>query len=209
MTDMRRGGIFKALLILVVVGTLGAFTWVTIANSQRSGQLNCRPFDADWWTMSSPAGSAAPAGPITPMTLVEDAKHLANQAEERLWGPGGLMERCEGWWQSHLAKRSEGATATNLSADRMHLEQQFADADASFRSGLDAYKRASPSAHGGEEDKLAAAHEAKIHFLRTRDILTASIAPYEALPDHDPGRAHGAHQLLDYDQQLLQLVGIH
>jgi hypothetical protein len=189
------------------VGSLGAFTWVTIANSHRTGNLNCRPLDADWWTLSSSA--TGPSAPVTPTTLVEDAKALASKAEDRLWGAGGLIERCEGWWQAHLSKQSESAPGTPASADRIRFEQQFTDAEASFRSGLDAYKRASPNAHGSAEQQKAAAHEARIHFQHTSDVLNASIAPYEALADHDQGRAHGAHQLLDYDKQLLELAGAH
>jgi len=201
MNRTRHGGIFKMLLVLVVVGSLGAFTWATITNSHRLGQWSCHPLDADWWMLSNPAGSQDPASQTT---LVEDAKRLAAKAEDQLWGSGGLIERCEGWWQSQLSRHVE--TAPGASQDRRQYEQRFADAEAAFRSGLDAYKRAVPHAHGSFDDKRAAAAEAKTHFQRTSELLTANIPPYEALADHDTSRAHAAHQLLDYDRQLLELV---
>jgi hypothetical protein len=204
MSAARRGGTLTGVLVLLAVLVLGAFAWATIANSRRVGEFCCHPGDIDWWMMNTPTG--AQEG-VHPQSLIDDAKRLANQAQDRLWGPGGLIERCEAWWQGQQAKRSEAPAA--LSAERQRYEQRFAEADAAFRSGLDAYKRTGPAFRGTSAEKRAAVIEARGHFQRAHDLLAASIPPYEALSDHDPARAKSAHQLLEYSQQLLDMTTDH
>jgi len=55
MSASRRGGVLKALLVLIVVGALGAMTWVTIANWRKDGEFSLRLLDPEWWTLSRPA----------------------------------------------------------------------------------------------------------------------------------------------------------
>ncbi len=203
MSASRTGGTLTGLLILLAVMALGVFSWATIANSRRLGELCIRPGDADWWLLSTPAGT--PEGVHT-QSLIDEAKRLASQAQDKLWGPDGLVERCEAWWkgqQGQQGKRPEPPAAASM--ERQRCEQRFAEADIAFRSGLDAYKRAAPAARGTPADKRAAVLDARTHFLRAHDLLAANLPPYEALSDHDPARGASAHQLLDYAQQLLDM----
>jgi hypothetical protein len=197
----RRGGTLKGVLILLLVMLLGVFTWATIANSRRVGELCIRPNDIDWWMLSTPAG--AQEGVYT-QSLLDEAKRLANLAEDKLWGPQGLVERCEAWWKGQQAKRLEAPGAA--SPDRQRCEQRFAEADSAFRSGLDAYKRAGPAVRASTGEKRAAVLDARTRFLHAHDLLAANLPPYEGLSDHDPARAQSAHQLLDYTQQLLDMT---
>jgi hypothetical protein len=203
MSASRAGGTLKGVLILLLVMAFGVFTWATIANSRRVGELCIRPNDIDWWMLSTPAG----AQEVVTQSLIDDAKRLAGQAQDKLWGPDGLVERCEAWWQGHQAKRHEADAGE--SADRQRYEQRFAEADTAFRLGLDAYKRTGPAVRSGSGDKRAALLDARTHFLHAHELLAASIPPYEALADHDPVRAKGAHQLLEYSQQLLDITADH
>jgi hypothetical protein len=204
MSANRRGGTFTGVVILLAVMVLGVFTWATIANSRRVGELCIRPTDVDWWMLSTPPGHQE--GASTP-SLIDEAKRLTGLAEDKLWGPNGLVERCEAWWKGRQAKPSEAA-ATG-SADRQRYEQRFAEADTAFRSGLDAYKLAGPAVRASPAEKRAAVIDARTRFLRAHDLLAASIPPYEALSDHDPARAKSAHQLLEYAQQLLDITHEH
>lgn len=204
MSASRRGGTLTGVVVLLAIMVLGAFTWATIANSRRVGELCCRPGDIDWWMLNTPAGVQEG---VHTQSLIDDAKRLASQAEDRLWGPGGLVERCEAWWQGQQAGRPAAPNAA--SPDRQRYEQRFAEADTAFRSGLDAYKRTGPAVRANVAEKRAALIEARTQFQRAHDLLAASIPPYEALSDHDPARAKSAHQWLDYSQQLLDMTAQH
>jgi len=204
MSASRRGGTLKGVVILMAVMVFGVFTWATIANSRRVGELCIRPGDIDWWMLSTPPGAQQV---VYTQSLIDDAKRLAGLAEDKLWGPDGLVERCESWWKGQQAKRPEAGAAA--SPERQRYEQRFAEADTAFRSGLDAYKRTGPGVRASVGEKREAVLDARTHFLHAQDLLKASIPPYEALSDHDPARAKSAHQLLEYAQQLLDITAGH
>ncbi len=201
MNRARHGGTLKNLVVLLTVMMVGVFTWATIANSRRVGELCIRPNDIDWWFMSVPQGKQEG---VHTQSIIDEAKHLADLAEDKLWGKGGVIERCEAWWQGRQGRSAPADDGA--SAERQRCEKRFTEAEGEFRSGLDSYKRAAPGAHGGATDKRAAALDARTRFLHAHDLLATTIPAYEALGDYDKARAKSAHQLLDYTQELLAIT---
>ena len=211
----------RALLALVVIAALGLLTWTTLVNWRVSGTLTFHPFDAAWWAARpAPTDRALndPGG-----TALDQARSLAGQAKEKLWGPGGVVEQVETWWGRGAAAAAAApggavppagsappagapAVAATPGVDRATLERQLAYAQVSFRSGLDASKRAAPAAAPSAEVQRAALTEARTHFQHAHDLLAQDIPAYAALGDHDPRVLENAHQLLDYDEQLLALT---
>src|SRR5688572_17851463 len=110
MSAARRGGVLgRLLMILVVVSLGGALTWATLANHRAHGTWSFHPLDSGWWspTAKDPAGGDPFAG------VADDARHLAGQAGESLWGKGGLVEQCETWWRARERPvTASGAPAT-------------------------------------------------------------------------------------------------
>ena len=213
--------LLRALLALVVIAALGLLTWTTLVNWRATGTLTFHPFDAAWWAARpAPTDRALndPGG-----TALDEARSLATQAKEKLWGPGGVVEQVETWWGRGAAVAAAapgagahpapGAPTANApvapaaaGADRATLERQLAYAQVSFRSGLDASKRGAPAASPTPEVQRAALAEARTHFQHAHDLLAQDIPAYAALADHDPRVLENARQLLDYDEQLLALT---
>ena len=96
----RQGGVLSRLLVILVVVSLGgALAWATLANHRATGTWSFHPLDSTWW---SPTPKDPTAGdPFA--DVANDAKRLAGQAGESLWGKEGLVEQCETWWRARTA----------------------------------------------------------------------------------------------------------
>jgi hypothetical protein len=122
-------------------------------------------------------------------------------------GQVGLIERCEGWWQAQLSRHERDRAPGTPASDRPHPYRAALRRrrSASFRSGLDAYKRARtpmPTAAADAAERAAAARRPERTSSAPANVLTASISrPMRPSPTTTPAVARTrAHQLLDYDK---------
>lgn len=233
MTVARHGGVLSRLLvILVVVSISGALAWTTLANHRAHGTWSFHPLDPAWW---SPAPKD-PAGGDPFAAVAEDAKRLAGQAGESLWGKGGLVERCETWWKQQQQPGTPSATnngAPTTSATpttgaappttdkpatvpapapptvRGLLEQRLSTSEQRFAEGIDLAKRARPTL--GDDaaalaGRMATLGKARACFSEVERDLGEAIPAYEAIPGHDPAKLASAKQLLAFTRQMQELT---
>jgi hypothetical protein len=220
MTSARHGGVLgRFLVVLVVVSLCGALAWATLANHRASGTWSFHPLDPAWWSPRQPNG-----GNDDPLTdLSEHVRRLAGKAGEALWGPGGLLERSEQWWNDHATPAPPPATPAPTGGEppappptapaptsvRGLLEQRFSSNERRFAEGIALAKRARPtlgddvSALAGRIDTLRQAHAC---FTAVEHDLGEAIPAYEALPGHDPTTLANARQLRGFARQMQELT---
>lgn len=226
MNAARHGGVLgRLVVILVVVSLSGALAWTTLANHRAHGTWSFHPLDPAWW---SPVPKD-PAGGDPFAVVAEDAKRLAGQAGESLWGKGGLVERCEAWWRQHqqpgtstpaddgaptTVKPTPGPTPTTVPAPapttvRGLLEQRLATSEQRFAEGIELAKRARPTL-GDDAATLAGRMgtltQARTCFSEVERDLGEAVPAYEAIPGHDPVKLAGAKQLLAFARQMQELT---
>lgn len=226
MNAARHGGVLgRLLVILVVVSLSGALAWATLANHRAHGAWSFHPLDPAWWspTPQDPSAGDPFAG------VADDAKRLAGQAGEAVWGKGGLVERCEAWWR----QRDQGGapttptttTTTSPTATptpgappaptppptsvRGLLEQRLTASDQRFAEGIELAKRARPAL--GDDaatlaGRLGTLTQARTCFADVERDLGEAIPAYEAIPGHDPARLANAKQLLGFARQMQELT---
>lgn len=217
MTAARQGGVLgRLLVILVVVSLSGALAWATLANHRAHGTWSFHPLDPAWW---SPTPRDPTAGdPFA--SVAEDAKRLAGQAGEAVWGTGGLIERGEAWWRERgqppptaPAPVSPPASAPDVqpapASVRGLLEQRFAVSEQRFASGLELAKQARPSLTDDATTlagRMKTLTEARSRFAEVERDLGEAIPAYEAIPGHDPVRLANAKQLQGFARQMQELT---
>jgi hypothetical protein len=221
MTTARHGGVLsKLLMILVVVSISGALAWATLANHRASGTWSFHPLDSAWW-------SPTPKDPASGDPFAEvanDAKRLAGQAGESLWGKGGLVERCEVWWRERdqatttsaapATTPTGGAPATPVPAPapttvRGMLEQRFTTSERRFADGIELAKRARPTLSDDAAalaGRMGTLTQARTCFSDVERDLGEAIPAYEAIPGHDPAKLASARQLLAFTKQMQELT---
>jgi hypothetical protein len=224
MTFARHGGVLgKLLVILVVVSISGALAWTTLANHRANGAWSFHPLDAAWW--SPTAKDPAAGDPFA--DVAQDAKHLAGQAGEALWGKGGLVERCETWWQDRdKPAGAPAATTTPTSGTspatkpsqpqppapttvRGMLEQRFTTSERRFAEGIDLAKHARPTLSDNAAalaGRMGTLTQARTCFSEVERDLGEAIPAYEAIPGHDPAKLASARQLLGFTRQMQELT---
>jgi hypothetical protein len=219
----RRGGVLGKLLVLVLVASLaGALAWTTLANHSASGQWSFHPLDPAWWSPPAPI----PGAPHPLAEVVSDTRGLADKAGEALWGQGGLVERCEAWWRSQPpttkppaasppavppATSTPSAPAAPSTSVRDLLEQRLATSERLFGEGVELAKRARPSPGDGGGDlagRLGLLAQARDRFAEVDRDLAEVIPAYQALPNHDRGKAATARQLQAFTRQMQELTAI-
>ncbi len=212
----RHGGVLgRLLVILVVVSLSGALAWATLANHRAHGVWSFHPLDSAWW---SPTPKDPTAGdPFA--EVANDAKRLAGQAGESLWGKDGLVERCESWWR---ARERSAATPTATPATpttgtpapapitvRGLLEQRFATSERRFAEGIELAKRARPTLSDDAATltgRMGTLTQARACFTEVERDLSEAIPAYEAIAGHDPAKAASARQLLAFSRQMQELT---
>jgi hypothetical protein len=223
MTAARHGGVLGRLLVILVVMSLsGALAWATLANHRARGVWSFHPLDPAWWS-PRPADPAA-GDPFA--SVAEDAKRLAGQAGEAVWGEGGLVERCEAWWRQRGradttpppatpgpgdAPQPESATPTVGTPPTVRglLEQRLAASERRFAEGIDLAKRARPTL--GDDaatiaGRMGTLTQARACFAEVERDLVEAIPAYEAIPGHDPAKLASAKQLLGFSRQMQDLT---
>jgi hypothetical protein len=193
--------LLQALAVVVVVAALGLLTWTTIANWRHDGAFSLRVFDGAWW---SRPWSDQPDGKKP--SLVDRATSVAERAKENLWGPGGLVERCEQWWNGRAPAAGAPRPADEREPPKLKIERALDQAERHFRAGLDALKRSAPSAPGPAADKRRHVSEAHDQFTKAGELLAASLPAYRAFPDRDPGIESNAIRLQEYNQRMLEIT---
>lgn len=224
MTAARHGGVLgRLLVILVVVSLSGALAWATLANHRAHGAWSFHPLDPAWWspTPTDPTAGDPFAG------VADDAKRLAGQAGEAVWGKGGLIERGEAWWRERGQQPLTPNTAPNTPATppgttpppaqpapppttvRGLLEQRFSVSEQRFAEGLELAKQARPTL--GDDSAMLAKRmktlaQARAGFAEVERDLGEAIPAYEAIPGHDPVRLANARQLQGFARQMQELT---
>lgn len=217
----RHGGVLgRLLVILVMVSLSGALAWATLANHRAHGVWSFHPLDAAWWSPvpQDPTGGDPFAGVAT------DAKRLAGQAGESLWGKGGLVERCETWWREReqpaatpaapVTRPTTGAPTTPAPAPapttvRGLLEQRLTTSEQRFAEGIELAKRARPTLSDDAATlagRMGTLTQARSCFAHVERDLGEAIPAYEAIPGHDPAKLAGARQLLAFTRQMQELT---
>lgn len=224
MTAARHGGVLgKLLMILVVVSLSGALAWATLANHRAHGTWSFHPLDSAWW---SPVPKDPTSGdPFA--SVADDAKRLAGQAGESLWGKGGLVERCEVWWRERDQTGAPSSTTppsatppTKPTTDtpvpspapttvRGLLEQRFTTSEGRFAEGIELAKRARPTLSDDAATlagRMGTLTQARACFSDVERDLGEAIPAYEAIPGHDPAKLASARQLLGFTRQMQELT---
>jgi hypothetical protein len=224
MTAARHGGVLgRLLVILVVVSLSGALAWATLANHRANGAWSFHPLDPAWWspTPKDPTAGDPFAG------VADDAKRLAGQAGEAVWGKGGLIERGEAWWRERGQQQPAPSASPNApivppgtppsatpptpppTTVRGLLEQRFSVSERRFADGLELAKQARPSL-GDDSTTLASRlktlTQARADFAEVERDLGEAIPAYEAIPGHDPARLANARQLQGFAHQMQELT---
>lgn len=227
MSAARHGGVLSRLLvILVVVSISGALAWTTLANHRAHGVWSFHPLDSAWWspTPKDPAGGDPFA------EVANDAKRLAGQAGESLWGKGGLVERCDTWWrergQASATPTTPPATPTTGTPTtpttlptptpaptpttvRGMLEQRITTSEQRFAEGIELAKRARPTLSDDAATlagRMSTLTQARACFSDVERDLSEAIPAYEAIPGHDQGKLASARQLLAFTKQMQELT---
>ena len=198
---------------LAVFAIIAGMAIATFANWRRDGRVTFHVFDPTWWGNGRSEAEPYAVG----------ARVAAEQAYQSVWGTGGMAERAEQWLdglrrddppaqvagdpatppagQPAAPGAGEPSPSAALrSAETQRIEGRFTKAEADFRTGLAAYKRAST---GTKNARRTARAEAIAHFGRCRDVLLATIDPYRALADHDRRRLADAEELGRMNQRFL------
>ena len=227
MNTSRHAGILTRLLItLVLVSLVGALTWATLAQHRVSGMWSFHPLDSAWWS-PQPVGQT---GNDPFADVANDAKKLAGQAGEALWGPGGMVERGEAWWkaQNNTPTTPPTTTPTNRSIPpsvptpdkpvvapapstslRSFLEQRLAASEQRFADGLQLAKQARPSLSDNAATlagRMSTLTQARQCFAEVERDLGESIPAYQAIPGHDVSKVASAQQLQRFAQQMQELT---
>jgi hypothetical protein len=194
-------GLLQALAVVVFVAALGLLTWTTIANWRHDGAFSLRVFDGAWWARpwSDQADGKGPS-------LMDRATSVAERAKENLWGPGGLVERCEQWWSGRAPPAGAPRAVDEPEPPRVKIEHVLDQAERHFRAGLDALKLSAPSAPGSAADKNRHFAEAHDQFTKARDLLAASLPAYHAFSDRDGAIESNASRLQEYNQRMLEIT---
>lgn len=221
----RQGGVLsKLLVILVVVSISGALAWATLANHRANGAWSFHPLDGAWWSPTA----KDPAGGDPFADVAQDAKRLAGQAGEALWGKGGLVERCETWWQKRDQPAGAAAPTTSTPTPiqpphqappppplpapttvRGMLEQRFTTSERRFAEGIDLAKHARPTLSDDAvtlAGRMGTLTQARTCFSDVERDLGEAIPAYEAIPGHDPAKLASARQLLGFTRQMQELT---
>jgi hypothetical protein len=224
----RHGGVLgRLLVILVVVSISGALAWTTLANHHANGAWSFHPLDPAWW--SPKAKDPAAGDPFA--DVAQDAKRLAGHAGEALWGKGGLVERCETWWQQR--EQPAGATTPTTGTPttttpvqpppqtptpasspapttvRGLLEQRFSASERRFADGITLAKQARPTLSDDAAalaGRMGTLTQARTCFSDVERDLGEAIPAYEAIPGHDPAKLASARQLLGFTRQMQELT---
>ncbi len=186
------GILFKLVVLLAIAALLIALSYNTWANTRATGVFSFHPFDSAWWQPG--VDKAEP--------VVESGKHAASDANDAVWGSGGLVERTEAWWSG----RAASAAIPVAPGTRSELDAALARAETQFDTGLAAYRRANPSDGAFTPERRAALIEAKAAFTAVRGTLDAHLPAYRALPDHDAHRLADLKALSEYNDRLLSSV---
>lgn len=224
MNTPRHAGVMSRLLItFVLVSLVGALAWATLAHHRVSGNWSFHPLDSAWW---SPQPASQNGGdPFA--DVAQDAKKLADQAGQALWGPGGMVERGEAWWnnQSHASPEATSGQKTNPShvtapvkpltapapstSLRSLLEQRLTASEQRFADGLQLAKQARPSVSDNAATlagRLSTLAQARQCFAEVERDLGESIPAYQAIPGHDASKVASAKQLQHFAQQMQELT---
>jgi hypothetical protein len=201
MKSRAGASLLQILMVVVVVAALGLLTWTTIANWRHDGAFSLRVFDGAWWSRPW-SGQADGKKP----TLMDRATSVAERAKENLWGPDGLVERCEQWWSGRTPGSGAPRPVAEPEPPRQKIERVLDQAERNFRAGLDALKRSGPNAPGPSADRDRQLAEAHGHFTKARDLLAASLPAYHAFSDRDPAIESNASRLQEYNQRMLEIT---
>ncbi len=224
MNGARQGGVLiKLLMILTLVTLAGALAWTTLANHRAHGVWSFHPLDPAWWSpQADPRVGADPFAEVA-----HDAKRLADQAGEALWGPAGLVERCETWWRTNQQQGQAGGSTpgapgappqsgagqppvtTVPTSVRGRLEQRLSDSDRRFAEGIELAKRARPAL--GDDTaaltgRMRTLHQAQACFAEVERELAETIPAYQAVPGHDVSKLASARQLQGFARQMQELT---
>lgn len=219
----RHGGVLSRLLVILVVVSLGgALAWATLANHRATGAWSFHPLDSTWW---SPTPKDPTAGdPFA--DVANDAKRLAGQAGESLWGKEGLVEQCETWWRARERPANSPTAPTSPTAPatpntrptsptpapttvRGLLEQRFVTSEQRFAEGIDLAKRARPTLNDDAATlagRMSTLTQARSCFADVERDLSEAVPAYQAIPAHDPGKLASARQLLTFTKQMQELT---
>ena len=227
MNATRHAGVLSRLLItLVLISLVGALAWATLAQHRVSGIWSFHPLDSAWWS-PQPVGQNG-GDPFA--EVANDAKKLAGQAGEALWGPGGMVERGEAWWkaQNNTPTTPPTTTPTNRSIPpsvptpdkpvmapapstslRSLLEQRLTASEQRFADGLQLAKQARPSLSDNAATlagRMSTLAQARQCFAEVERDLGESIPAYQAIPGHDVSKVASAKQLQHFAQQMQELT---
>jgi len=200
------------IVTLVVILGIGGLAFASWVNWRRDGIFTLHVFDPTWWGHGRSEAEPYAAG----------ARTAAEKAYQSVWGAGGMAEQAEHWLDglrrddppapaagdpatpppgSTEPSAPPAAAATTRSAEARRLEERFTAAEADFRAGLAAYKRA---ASGSATARRHRRDEAIAHFGRCRDALRTALPAYRALRDHDRRRLGDADELGRMNQRFLR-----
>ena len=226
MNTPRHAGVMSRLLIaLVLVSLVGALAWATLAHHRVSGNWSFHPLDSAWW---SPQPASQNGGdPFA--NVAQDAKKLADQAGQALWGPGGMVERGEAWWNNqshalpeatpdqnhhtsppHVIAPDKPLTAPAPSTSlRSLLEQRLTASEQRFADGIQLAKQARPSLSDNAATlagRMSTLAQARHCFTEVERDLGESIPAYQAIAGHDASKVASAKQLQRFAQQMQELT---
>ena len=228
MNTARHAGVLSRLLIaFILLSIVGALAWATLAHHRVSGTWSFHPLDPAWWS-PQPVGQNG-GDPFA--DVANDAKKLADQAGEALWGPGGMVERGEAWWKAQNNTPTTTAPTTTPTNHNIPttapapdkpviapapstslsslLEQRLTASEQRFADGLQLAKQARPSlsdnaaALAGRMNTLTQARQC---FAEVERDLGESIPAYQAIPGHDASKVASAKQLQRFAQQMQELT---
>ena len=227
MNTSRHAGVLSQLLIaFILVSIVGALAWATLAQHRVSGTWSFHPLDSAWWS-PQPVGQNG-GDPFA--DVANDAKKIADQAGQALWGPGGMVERGEAWWnaQNNTPATTTAPTSTNhgippvasspnkpvttpapATSVRSLLEQRLTASEQRFADGLHLAKQARPSLNDNAATlagRMNTLTQARSCFAEVERDLGESIPAYQAIPGHDPSKVASAKQLQHFAQQMQELT---
>jgi hypothetical protein len=206
----RAAAVLRALAILVLLAVVAAVTWTAMAHHERTGTWSVAVWDPAWWQ------SAMPGQPLSAAQLGQQAARFADRAEQDLWGPGGVLERCQHWWQEHAdgapthpsspVASAPSTPVASAPAGQAAVESAIADARRAFADGLGALQRARPQPGRSADERRDAAYAAHLHFLQAQEILAQALPPYRAQPGADARLCADGDALQSYAQQMAEVT---
>lgn len=227
-TRTGRSGFIGLAVVLVAMVLVAAIGITAAANYRKSKRLTFHVFSAHWWSVGGQEAAPAvdriketagrwDAGLWGENGLLDSAESMLKRGQQR-----SAARKPESIPAPRLpptvgvpAKPATPATTTPATSaptaatpidvpETRRLEQRLFEAEANFRTGYEAYKRADPTRGVLTDDRKRTINLAKSHFRVVRDTLIDVLPRYVKQSDHDPKLADDARELDKINMRLLE-----